>query len=230
MRTLLILPLLIVATTSGGAPPDTVSGRVQVTDGDSFEIDGTRIRLNAIDAPEGRQTCVRNGSIWRCGDEAAAKLRALVAGNTVVCTRKDTDSYGRMVAVCRNGTADLGAQMVSAGLALAYRQYGNDYVDEENAARAARRGLWAGEFTAPWEYRQSRRGDSGAAPVAPSVLPAPKARKGCLIKGNISDSGKIYHMPGSSHYDETKIDERNGERWFCTEQEARAAGWRAARG
>jgi len=51
------------------------------------------------------------------------------------------------------------------------------------------------------------------------------------IKGNISKpSGeRIYHVPGSSSYDETRIDEADGERWFCTEQDALRAGWRARR-
>jgi endonuclease YncB( thermonuclease family) len=238
MRRLLIQALLFVSTACIGAPPETLSGRVTVTDGDSFQIAKTRIRLNAVDAPEGRQTCIRGGAIWQCGEDAAAKLRALVAGRTVSCTRKDEDSYGRMVAVCSNGTADLGAAMVAAGLALAYRQYGDDYVDEEDAARAARRGLWAGEFTPPWELR---RREAGAAqgprdrqenpPAARSRSTAtPPNRTGCLIKGNISGNGKIYHLPGSSHYDETRVDASKGERWFCTEREARSAGWRAPQG
>ena len=50
----------------------------------------------------------------------------------------------------------------------------------------------------------------------------------CLIKGNISSKGaKIYHLPGSSSYNSTKIDTKAGERWFCTEAEALAAGWHA---
>jgi len=48
----------------------------------------------------------------------------------------------------------------------------------------------------------------------------------CLIKGNISPAGRIYHLPGSDSYDKTRIDEARGERWFCTEAEAREAGWR----
>ncbi len=238
MRRLLVPALLIVSAACIGAPPDTVSGRVTVTDGDSFEIAKTRIRLNAVDAPEGRQTCVRSGSIWPCGEAAAAKLRALVAGRTVSCTRKDEDSYGRMVAVCSNGTADLGAEMVTAGLALAYRQYGDDYVDEEDAARAARRGLWAGEFTPPWELRRSQDGGAqpprarhASPPARQSRSPAaPQNTTRCAIKGNISDNGKIYHLPGSARYDETRIDASKGERWFCTEQDARSAGWRAPKG
>jgi len=51
----------------------------------------------------------------------------------------------------------------------------------------------------------------------------------CAIKGNINASGeKIYHLPGCGSYSKTQIDESNGEKWFCNEAEARAAGWRKA--
>ena len=53
---------------------------------------------------------------------------------------------------------------------------------------------------------------------------------GCAIKGNISSSvERIYHVPGQRYYDKTLINWRNGDRWFCTEQEAVAAGWRTAK-
>jgi len=52
----------------------------------------------------------------------------------------------------------------------------------------------------------------------------------CRIKGNIGGSGKIYHVPGTAAYEKTKIDAVKGERWFCSEDEARAAGWRAPKG
>jgi hypothetical protein len=54
---------------------------------------------------------------------------------------------------------------------------------------------------------------------------------GCDIKGNISvNTGeRIYHVPGQTYYSETRIDLLKGERWFCTEQDARAAGWRRSR-
>ena len=56
------------------------------------------------------------------------------------------------------------------------------------------------------------------------------AQPGCVIKGNISSSGeRIYHVPGQRYYDKTLINEHQGERWFCTEQEAMAAGWRKAK-
>lgn len=52
----------------------------------------------------------------------------------------------------------------------------------------------------------------------------------CIIKGNVSAKGeKIYHVPGGGYYDRTEVDESAGERWFCTEVEARAAGWRKSK-
>jgi hypothetical protein len=56
-------------------------------------------------------------------------------------------------------------------------------------------------------------------------------KPGCDIKGNISlKSGeKIYHRPGQSYYGKTVISPENGERWFCTEEEARENGWRKSK-
>jgi len=49
----------------------------------------------------------------------------------------------------------------------------------------------------------------------------------CLIKGNINEKGtKIFHQPGDMFYDKTVIDESKGERWFCSPEEAKDAGWR----
>ncbi len=242
MRAPTLVMLLVTAAIAAGiqlgcAPQAAeITGRAKVVDGDSLEIGADRVRLFGIDAPEGRQDCRRNGQAWRCGEDAAAKLRSLVQGAELRCTPRDTDEYGRSVSVCRNGTTDINAEMVRAGLALAYRRYSNDYVDEENEARNAKRGLWAGEFTAPWDYRRESRNEtpqqqptprSAAGGGAPATQP-PNSR--CAIKGNISQNGdRIYHVPGSDSYDRTVIDERYGERWFCSEEEAQRAGWRAPR-
>ena len=52
----------------------------------------------------------------------------------------------------------------------------------------------------------------------------------CVIKGNINGSGEhIYHIPGQAYYGRTEISPSKGERWFCSEPEARAAGWRKAK-
>jgi endonuclease YncB( thermonuclease family) len=222
----LVLAALALCAEVASAPQERISGRAKVTDGDSLEIGTTRLRLFGVDAVEGRQSCTRDGRAWPCGNEAARKLRGLIGDRTVNCTKRDVDNYGRTVAVCRSGAADLGAEMVRAGFATAYRRYSNDYVDEENEARSARRGIWAGEFTNPEEYRHDEPPAQPRGPAQPQRSP----RDGCDIKGNINGEGaRIYHVPGASSYDDTRIDESKGERWFCTESEARAAGWRAPR-
>ncbi len=222
----------LVALVKGYTPRgETISGAVRVVDGDSLHVGATEVRLFGVDAFEGRQLCVRDGNPWRCGEAAANELRTLTAGRAITCDKRDTDSYGRTVAVCTNGTVDIGAELTRAGLALAYREYSDDYVDEENEARAARRGAWAGDFTPPWEAR--RRGRDTQAPQPQSGDPsAVGGCRGTGIKGNISRNGgeRIYHVPGSSSYEETVMDEAAGERWFCTEDDARRAGWRAPRG
>jgi endonuclease YncB( thermonuclease family) len=220
--------LVVVIGLSACEPSEIILGPASVTDGDSIKIAETRIRLHAIDAPEARQPCRRNGAPWRCGAAAAAKLRELVGTSDIVCTTTDMDSYGRTVAICNNGVVDLGAEMVFSGLALAYREFGDDYVDLEDEARAAGRGVWATDFAPPWEWR---RNPQSASPTQdePSIS---NERGDCRIKGNISweKDERIYHVPGSRSYEETVIDLSRGERYFCSEEDARTAGWRAPRG
>tara|TARA_B110000438_G_scaffold244129_1_gene244466 strand:- start:205 stop:672 length:468 start_codon:yes stop_codon:yes gene_type:complete len=147
--------LLIALPAFAASEVASISGTPRIVDGDSLVIDGTRIRLHGIDTPEVRQTCQRGGVDWLCGQEASKALRDYVGEADLRCERLDTDRYGRMVAKCfqPNGT-DIGEWMVSNGWALAYQQYSKDYVDEEAVAKTGGRGLWAGEFVAPWEWRR----------------------------------------------------------------------------
>jgi endonuclease YncB( thermonuclease family) len=223
---LFALAALAVGVERTCASQQRLSGRATVTDGDSLEIGDARIRLFGVDAVEGRQACVRNARQWACGEEAARKLRSLIGDRSIACTQRDVDDYGRVVAVCRAGNVDLGAEMVRSGFATAYRRYSNDYVGEENEARAAHRGIWAGEFTTPENYRDEQR-DTTRERTAPAQQ---TQRDGCSIKGNINGEGeRIYHTPASPAYRDTEIDTAKGERWFCTEAAARGAGWRAPR-
>lgn len=221
-RVLIVLTLLLsptVVQARGLDEPDSgrpeITGQASVIDGDTIEIQGRRIRLFGIDAPEAGQDCEANGKRYRCGQKAALALADKIGQRPVSCQQKDTDKYGRAVAVCRIGTTDLNGWMVVEGWALAYRHYSSDYVDEEDAARAAHKGVWAGAFVAPWDWRHEHQ---SAASDKPSD---------CQIKGNINSKGEhIYHVPGGEYYDRTMIDTSKGERWFCSEAEARAAGWR----
>jgi endonuclease YncB( thermonuclease family) len=196
-----------------------VVGVASVIDGDTLEIHSKRIRLHGIDAPESGQSCEKDGKQYRCGQQAALALSDKIGRATIRCEQRDIDRYKRIVAVCRLGVVDLNAWMVREGWAIAYRQYSRDYVDDESAARTAKVGIWAGHFIEPSRWRRGDRlaVESAKEPVAAS----------CQIKGNISRSGeRIYHLPGARDYGPTRIDESKGERWFCSEDEARKAGWR----
>lgn len=210
------LSALFLATMLLGSPPAyaDVIGKASVTDGDTLEIRDIKIRLHGIDAPESDQLCSKDQKRYRCGQQAALALDELIDSGTVRCEEKDTDRYGRTVAECFVGATNINAWMVENGWALAYRSYSNDYIRQEDMARTAKVGIWSGDFQNPWDYR---RGPTEAE-TAESA--------GCLIKGNINSSGKqLYHMPGTTAYGRTKIDENKGERWFCSEAEAISAGW-----
>ena len=96
---------------------------------------------------------------WPAGQEASAYLYDLIRGRKVTCEPKTTDRYGRTVAICRADGRDLGADMVSAGMALAFIRYSRDYVELEAAAKAARLGVHAHDCIAAWEWRARERGD-----------------------------------------------------------------------
>jgi endonuclease YncB( thermonuclease family) len=140
---------------SQGALAGEILGAAQVVDGDTITIGMERIRLFGIDAPEGKQSCTRDGLSWLCGQEAAKALREKVAGQIVKCDMRDHDRYGRTVAICYLKGEDLNAWLVSEGWALAYKSFSHRYTTEEESARTAKRGLWAGEFLAPWTWRKA---------------------------------------------------------------------------
>jgi endonuclease YncB( thermonuclease family) len=221
--------------------PLLVGTVVNVIDGDTIDVQldsgPIRVRLNSIDTPEKDQP-------W--GPEAAAALARRVDSQRVKLNVITQDQYDRLVAVVFLGDQSINAWMVQQGNAWAYRRYLDDasYCVWEGNARAAQLGLWSlppGSRRAPWEWRAAERGgamtftDYSNETVANCIaamhqharaaIPAPSGA--CLIKGNISNAGRIYHVPGSAYYEVTRIDESKGERWFCTEAQARAEGWRA---
>jgi endonuclease YncB( thermonuclease family) len=150
--------LALSATNAAISAPNEVVGRASVIDGDTIEIGGKRIRFFGIDAPEGAQQCRdAGGKAYRCGQRAALALDEMVQGKTVHCDQRDIDRYRRIVAVCTANGVDLNAALVEAGLAVAYRSFSRMYVANEESAKRGRRGLWAGTFEMPWDYRPNRR-------------------------------------------------------------------------
>jgi len=198
-----------------------LSGPADAIDGDTLLVGGIRVRLEGIDAPEAEQLCrLEDGRDWQCGVEAHRALARLVAGALVRCEERGLDKYKRLLGVCRVGEVEINAAMVRHGLAWAFVRYSRTYVQVEADARAARAGIWSGSAQPPWEYRAERWSAAEVGANAP---------KGCPIKGNVTANGRIYHLPWSPWYGRIRMDEGNGKRWFCSENEAIAAGWRAAR-
>jgi endonuclease YncB( thermonuclease family) len=201
------------------AASSQIIGRASVIDGDTIDIHGTRIRLYGIDAPESSQLCLKNGRAIRCGQRAAFVLADKIGAQPVACKAKDRDRYGRIVAVCRQGDVDLNGWMVEHGWAVAYKHYSSDYAPQEQQASSQRVGIWDTRFDYPWDWRRAHSSASSAG-----------GRSGptrCNIKGNITARGqRVYHLPGGEFYDRTVITPARGERWFCSEDEAQAAGWR----
>ena len=134
---------------------ESVMGRAKVIDGDSLQLDGREIRLSGIDAPEYRQLCsdsITGDTSYPCGKEAARHLRSLIGGNSVQCSGSATDKYDRFLAVCEVAGSELNQAMVSDGWAVAFGAYEGD----EDKAKAAKKGLWRGEFSLPADWRRSR--------------------------------------------------------------------------
>ena len=199
------------------------AGQVRVIDGDTFRVGGTRVRLYGLDAPETSQTCkTEQGVDWACGAWSKSVAETRFGGRHATCDALYLDAYGRTVATCAIDGADVGQVLVRDGVAFAFRKYSSDYVKDEELARAADTGLWAMQVQSPSQYRLIR--------VADRKKASAQAAGDCNIKGNISRSGeRIYHVPGQKYYSKTKISPGKGERWFCSEQEARRAGWRKAK-
>jgi endonuclease YncB( thermonuclease family) len=133
-----------------------LTGLARIVDGDTIWIGMTKIRLHGIDAPEMRQECVgRDGASYRCGDASTDSLHVLVGSEPVRCEGDTYDRYKRLIAVCYSGTVNLNAELVRLGWALAYRRYSKEYISAEKEAKAAKRGMWAGTFNKPWEWRRN---------------------------------------------------------------------------
>lgn len=188
---------------------------VRVMDGDTLELNGTIYRLNGIDAPEHGQTC----GDWNCGADATEALVDIVKGRDISCDPISEDGYGRVIAICYADGRDIAAEMIDKGLAWAFLRYSDDYETQELVSKEKAIGVFSDDFPPPWEFRAER--------WRLAETEEQQAPPGCPIKGNISRNGHIYHAPWSPWYSRTRINTSKGERWFCSEAEAIAAGWRA---
>jgi len=140
------------------APAGGLVGTATVIDADTLDIHSERIRLVGIDAPESGQKCKdANGTLVRCGSEAANALDAFINRNPVTCVSEGKDRYQRTLGKCSVRGQSIQDWLVRNGHAVAYRAYSTEYVPAELAARDAKAGMWAGEFVMPWDWRKGQR-------------------------------------------------------------------------
>jgi len=130
---------------------DILEGRAQIVDGDSLTLNGERVRLLGIDAPELAQFCDRNSGRWACGRAATKALRAQINGGSVECEGQQFDKHNRVLATCYAGGIELNRWMVSEGWAVSF---GGIYQGEELAARSEKKGIWQSKFELPHIWRR----------------------------------------------------------------------------
>ncbi|MFA5318497.1 MAG: thermonuclease family protein [Patescibacteria group bacterium] len=204
---------------------------VKVVDGDTIDVNINneieRLRLIGINTPE---TVDPRKPVECFGKEASAKAKELLSGQKVYLEKDETqderDKYGRLLRyVFREDGLFYNLEIIKQGYAYEYTYqvpyiYQQEFKEAQNYARENKLGLWADGVCEKEQERQTPASGTN------SDLPADSS---CAIKGNINSQGeKIYHSPGCQSYANTKIDLDNGEKYFCSEAEAEAAGWRKA--
>ena len=236
-----ILVAMVALTLPAAVHAADIIGVAKIRDGDQVQIGTSRIRLGGIDAPSVDQLCLNNqGDRWTCGVAARDELVRHVDNKTWTCHPIQTDRRGRIVARCEVEGEDIQKWLVQSGWAMAYSRFSHDYDTDEKGARDAKAGMWQGAFIAPWDWRVRNKKTailgatkppdnanaillaSASGPVAPS--------QDCTIKGNVNRAGEcIYHRPTSRWYAQIQMRISKGTRWFCSVEEAEAAGCRETR-
>jgi len=223
-----------------------LAANATVRDGSTLQLGNVTYRLDGIDAPPVDQICIdEHADSWTCGLEARDQLTRLIGGRQVRCDDLGADPTYRKrhLGVCKieGETTSLSQSVVGNGFALNVEASatGRFKVDEARA-REDRKGLWKGCFVAPEEFRRGKKDG----PLLGGSCPAERDREirdvlfpddlampvGCNIKGKFAVRARvtgnlgIYHLQACRSYPGlTKPD-----RWFCSEEDAQAAGFRRA--
>ncbi|HYD35770.1 MAG TPA: thermonuclease family protein [Vitreimonas sp.] len=227
----LVLPTFSPSRTVLGVKDEQGFETVQVKtviDGDTIELnDGRKVRYIGIDTPETRHPAK---GVECFGKEASAKNKELVAGKVIQLEKdvSESDRYGRLLRyVWLEGTL-INKTLVEQGYAYA-SSYPPDVSRQpelkaaQDTAQKAAMGLWGSCETRNLEEINTVINQADERLTLPSN--AAELSDGCVIKGNVSDRGQLYHLPQCPQYNLVKIDENKGERWFCSEVEATQSGW-----
>lgn len=214
-----IAAVMSAPTTTSALPaadPSKLEGRAVVVSGDTLRVAGTLVVLDGIEAPEATQSCQRTSGKWRCGVAAKDALANLVRGRRISCDIVG-DGEGAKRARCYSRSNDIAQQLVRDGNVFSNGGFLSRYASYESEAQTDKIGLWAGNADRPQDYRDKRWEEATKA-----------APDGCPIKGRIRSGARTYVLPWSTSYDSVKPSKARGERWFCSETEAKAAGWSRA--
>jgi endonuclease YncB( thermonuclease family) len=215
-------------------------------DGGTVALAGVTYRLDGIDAPAFDQICIdEHADPWACGVEARDQLAKLIGSRPVRCEDLGLDptSRKRHIGTCtvEGETTSLNQLLVRRGFALNFEPPGTKrFKQDEAGAKDNRQGLWKGCFVAPQEFRRGRkdgallggscRADKDREIRAVLFPDDPAMPPGCSIKGKFAIRARVtgnvgvYHLQACRSYPAlTKPD-----RWFCSEEDAQAAGFRRA--
>ena len=231
-----LIALMSLLVVQGVAAAAELIGVPRIINGSTIAIGKTRLGLAGVGAPGLEQVCLdASGARWTCGAAARDELAMHVGSQSWSCQTEHRDD--RLVGICSVGGEDIGKWLLGAGWATTGAHASKDYEAAEADARARKAGLWAGAFIAPreWRRRNAQAPKLGAldiSPAARTVLlhghfgPTPPSPE-CAIKGHINRSGTcIYHLPGSRWYARVVMEPDNGDRWFCSKDEAELASCR----
>ena len=158
MKTVALFVALATSFVVFASADEVLTGGARIIDGDTLEINGQRIRLEGIDAPEPKQKCKdSDGDFYWCGQRATKALATRIGRSNLVCKSASRDRYGRLLATCHRGNTNLNDWIVRRGWAIAYRRYSTRYIPAESQARNTKQGLWSGKFIEPESWRRGKR-------------------------------------------------------------------------
>ena len=134
------------------------TGRAFIIDGDTLTINGTKIRLVGVDAPEISQKCKINKHVENCGEIVKLRLVQATDSKDIICYSHGRDLYGRVLGECYVEDININKWLLREGLAVYY--YNKDfkgYKILETLAKQEKVGLWVYEFQNPKEYRKQQK-------------------------------------------------------------------------
>jgi endonuclease YncB( thermonuclease family) len=238
----LFLALSGVPLCSG--PGFALSAAALVRDANSIQLGDMTYRLDGVDAPELDQVCIDDhADPWTCGLDARDQLTKLINGRSVRCDdvgpEKNFGKRHRAICTADGDKTSLNEQLVRLGFAIAREPIKANVKPGAADARAASAGIWKGCFVAPQEFRTGKkdgallgtacRADRDKEIRAVLFPDEPAAPPNCSIKGKLAVRARvtgnigIYQLRGCPNYPPTEPD-----RWFCSEDDAQAAGFRKA--